>query len=244
MSSYATIGTAVTATGLATSTVFTTNTVLNVGELGVSRYTCGAAARPTGITCTDSAGNTWAIAIDGGDGLSSYNAIFWTVATVQLASSGTITVATTASQQFRGLDAIKCANPSSSTPLDSPPTKFGSGSGTAVSAGASVAPATSDWVGATVVAYNGSAMAPGTVGGTWIEDADVSAVGFQSQSLIGTSTTAVGGGGTQTGANPWSCAIAVFSLGAAAVVGTPGSRTAIPFTQGAGGGAFGGGGPH
>ena len=242
MSSYTKIGTAVTGTASATTVTFVTNTVLNVGELGIVRYLLGAASRPAGLTMTDSAGNTYAIAIDVGVGGSAYACIFWTVATVQLASGSNVVATTNVAQPFRGIDMIKCANPASSTPLDSPTAKGNTGTSTAALSGTSVVPASSDWVGVTAIDYTAAGVAPGTVGGTWIEDADVSSVGMETQALIGTSTTAVAGAGTLNSSGLWACVVAVFSLSSAE--GTPGSRTAIPFTQGAGGGAFGGGGPH
>lgn len=244
MSSYSTIGTPVTSSTSVSSTAFVTNANLNVGELGVARYVCSAASRPAGLAVVDDAGNTWAIAIDGGNGTSSYTCIFWTVATVLLVSGSNIIVNTTAGQTFRGLDVIKATNPASSTPLVAAPTKFASGTGTAISAGASAAPGSSDWLGAVAIDFGSASVLPGSVGGTWIEDVDVGAVGFETQSLIGTSTGNVGGGGTGNTSAAWACSVAIFSLGTAAAASTPTPRTAIPFTQGAGGGAFGGAGPH
>lgn len=216
MSTFTALGSA-SSTASANSIVLTTIASCAAGSLVAVTGTIAVTARPAGLTFTDSiGGNTWTIAIDlsNGAGLL-YTVTFYSVLTNAIASGQTITMSWTTAAGFRGLAGIVCANPSSGSPLDSPPTKAANSSsnGTAASTGTTVAPATSDWVAVFGVSHGGASVLPQ---GTWTELADSSSIGWEAQAFIGTNTTAMRGSGTINTSTSWSCSVAVFELGAAA----------------------------
>ena len=208
--------------GVVASIAITTTVAVAVGDLVIVRHSCQSAARPaTAYTCADNATsstNTYAIAIDGGNAVDCYASIWWVVATTTMPIGTVITVTTTPSKQFQGIDAIKCANPSSSTPLDAGPTKFASGNSAFPATSPAVSPATSDWVGVVAIYQNDTSVTPQA---SWTEDMDDATVGAERQTIIGTNTTAMNGAGTLFASSTWAICCAVFSLGAAA----PAART-------------------
>jgi hypothetical protein len=195
-----------------TSAQMIVNTNVAVGSLVVVRFTLGVGARPAGLACNDGGSNTYAIAVDGGSG-TTYTCQFWSVLTTGLlGATDPITVSWTTTTGRSGIDAIFSVNPNSSTPLDFTQNNFQSAVTAVVTSVSTASPATSDWVGSTVIAHNVTSVTPQA---SWSEQIDVAAVGMETQAIIGTSTAAIQGAGTLNASGNAASSLAVFKLGVA-----------------------------
>lgn len=211
MSSYGTIGFTSNSVAATTIALTTTTRTANIGDLVVVRYTC-TKTTVGGTSVSDNGtgtANTWTVTIENTDSASLYVAIAYTVCKRPLPIGSLITVAFGASVTFRGVDGIVVQNPQSANPGDSSPTNSAIGSGTAISTGTAFAPSTADWVGVFAVSHGGTTVTPQA---GWTEDVDISGIGFETQTIIGSGTATMRGAGTGATSAAWCCVVTVFKL--------------------------------
>lgn len=212
------------------SLVVTTTVAAAVGDL-VSVLGGAQALAPT-YTCADSAGNAWTKDIQEDHSATAISCVAYrTTVTVTMPIGTTVTLGHNKSAGKMGANVVKIPSPTAS-PLDATPTKSAESAsvGSAASTGTTASPSTTSWIGRTA-AYGAFPGVTFTPQASWTEDFD--AQGFEAQSIVGTSTTAMRGAATlSSAADDWVILVAVYKVATSttfpqAVAATSSTSTAM-----------------